>query len=88
MLSNQVHITTRKTHMTKAIQLTERQVQVNRAIRKLQRSLRRAPTQKQVASVVGIARRTACWHIANLAEKGALTKYGKKTSVKFYDLAV
>ncbi len=72
--------------MSKAIVLTKRQVEVARAIRKLQRSLRRAPTQKQVGAVVGIARRTACDHIANLAEKGAIVKYGKKTAVKFYDL--
>lgn len=66
--------------------LTERQVQVVRAIRTLQRSLRRAPTQRQVAEVVGIARRTACDHIANLAVKGAVDKYGKVNSIKFYDL--
>jgi predicted HTH transcriptional regulator len=69
-----------------SVQLTERQVQVVRAIRGLQRSLRRAPTQRQVAAVVGIARRTACSHIANLAKAGAVDKYGKVNSIKFYDL--
>lgn len=68
--------------------LTERQVQVVRAIRGLQRSLRRAPTQRQVAEVVGIARRTVCDHIANLADKGALDKYGMVNRMKFYDLKV
>jgi hypothetical protein len=69
-----------------ATRLTERQVQVVRAIRGLQRSLRRAPTQRQVGAAVGIARRTACDHIANLAAAGVVDKYGKVNSIKFYDL--
>lgn len=72
--------------MSKSVQLTARQVDVVRAIRKLQRSQRRAPTQAQVAEVVGIARRTACDHIANLAVKGAVDKYGRTNRIKFYDL--
>ncbi len=71
--------------MSKAV-LTERQVQVVRAIRGLQRSLRRAPTQRQVAEVVGIARRTVCDHVARLTDKGVVDKYGKCNSIKIYIL--
>lgn len=72
--------------MAKAATLTTRQVEVVRAIRKLQNSKRRAPTQAQVAEVVGIHRRTACYHIARLSLNGSIDKYGKVNSIKFYDL--
>jgi DNA-binding MarR family transcriptional regulator len=68
------------------VTLTEKQVQVLRAVRAQQRSLRRAPTQKAVAETLGLARRTVCDHIQRLADKGALDKYGKVNSIKFYDL--
>lgn len=67
--------------------LTERQIEVVRAIRKLQRSLRRAPTQRAVAAEMGtIGRRGVCYQISRLAELGAVDVYGKQTAIKFYDL--
>lgn len=69
------------------VTLTERQVEVVRAIRKLQRSLRRAPTQKAVAAELGtIGRRGVCYQISRLASKGVVDVYGKSNSIKFYDL--
>lgn len=68
-------------------QLTERQLEVIRAIRKLQRSRRRAPTQTAVAAEIGsIGRRGVCHQIAKLASMGVVDVYGKKNSIKFYDL--
>lgn len=73
--------------MSKQVTLTDRQIQVVRAIRKLQRSLRRAPTQKAVAAELGtIGRRGVCHQIARLAAIGAVDVYGKSNSIKFYDL--
>jgi SOS-response transcriptional repressor LexA len=73
--------------MSKTFELSERQVEVVRAIRKLQRSLRRAPTQRAVAQEIGtIGRRGVCHVIANLARQGAVDVYGKTTAIKFYDL--
>jgi SOS-response transcriptional repressor LexA len=75
--------------MSKSFELTERQVEVVRAIRKLQRSRRRAPSQKAVAAEIGtIGRRGVCHQIANLARMGAIDVYGKATLIKFYDLKV
>lgn len=73
--------------MSKVYNMTNRQIEVLRTIRKMQHNLRRAPTQRAVAEQMGtISRRTVCTHIANLASMGALDKYGKVTSIKFYDL--
>jgi SOS-response transcriptional repressor LexA len=73
--------------MSKTFELTERQVEVVRAIRKLQRSLRRAPTQRAVAQEIGtIGRRGVCHVVAKLANKGAVDVYGKSSRIKFYDL--
>lgn len=72
--------------MAKIQQLTKRQQEVLTVLRERQRSLRRAPVQRDVAEKLGIARRTACYHIANLADKGAVVKYGHCNHVKFYDL--
>lgn len=73
--------------MSKSFELTERQVEVVRAIRKLQRSLRRAPTQRAVAAEIGdIGRRGVCHQISNLARMGAIDVYGKNNRIKFYDL--
>ena len=70
-----------------AVQLSNRQVEVIQAIRKLQRSLRRAPTQSAVAREIGtIGRRGVCYQISRLASKGAVDVYGKTNSIKFYDL--
>lgn len=70
----------------KTIQLTTRQAEVVRTIRAMQRSLRRAPTQRQVGEALGIARRTACNHINNLADKGAVAKFGYTNAIKIYEL--
>jgi hypothetical protein len=73
--------------MSKTFELSERQIEVVRAIRKLQRSLRRAPTQRAVAQEIGtIGRRGVCHVIANLASQGAVDVYGKASRIKFYDL--
>lgn len=70
-----------------APKITQRQVEVIRAIRKLQRSLRRAPTQLAVAKEIGtIGRRGVCYQISKLAEQGVIDVYGKAKAIKFYDL--
>jgi DNA-binding MarR family transcriptional regulator len=70
----------------KEIKLTEKQTQVIKTIYKMQRNLRRAPTQRQVAEKLGLARTTVNEHVNNLFRKGALIGYGETNQVMIYKI--
>lgn len=70
----------------KTVNLTERQTEVLNVLYKLQRNLRRAPTQMRVAEEMGIARTTVNEHLCNMHAKGALQFYGEKNRVMYYKI--
>lgn len=70
----------------KSIELTTRQQEVIATLYKMQRNLRRAPTQIQIAEQMGIARTTVNEHLVNLSHKGALKFYGETNRVMYYKI--
>jgi Mn-dependent DtxR family transcriptional regulator len=71
----------------KTVQLTARQTEVLRAMRAMQRSARKAPTQAKLAAALGIKQHTLSEHITNLALKGVVRKYGTSSRIAFYEIA-
>ena len=70
----------------KTVNLTESQTKVLNVLYKLQRNLRRAPTQVRIAEEMGLARTTVNEHLCNMHAKGALQFYGEKNRVMYYKI--